>query len=169
MSKKPLCDCNQGRLPSTCNPQRIAVLENAYIRAGEREHDLRKQLHQAKQQLAERDALLRKWLDGKSNVSELVAGCEAALSASAEPAEVVVSGMGVLTFMRSEGRNAESCVCCPGAHVFCRHFKGLPSFNDMTEKARHRNDLEGRTFRVTVEVLPARAALDKATEGASHE
>ncbi len=66
MSQKPLCNCNQGRLPCTCAPQRlvaqrIAVLENAYIRAGEREHELRKQL-------AERDALcveLRKIATGE--------------------------------------------------------------------------------------------------------
>ncbi|WP_434987151.1 hypothetical protein [Pseudomonas protegens] len=72
MSQKPLCDCNQGRLPCTCNTQRpvaqqqqdqnaarqrIAVLENAYIRAGEREHELRVKLHAAKQKLAEMDAL----------------------------------------------------------------------------------------------------------------
>lgn len=44
--------------------------------------------NQWRQQLAERDALLREWLDGKSNVAELVAQCEALLSASAEPAEV---------------------------------------------------------------------------------
>lgn len=72
MSQKTLCDCNQGRLPCTCNPQspeaqqqqdqnaarqRIAVLENAYIRAGEREHELRVKLHAAKQKLAEMDTL----------------------------------------------------------------------------------------------------------------
>lgn len=37
--------------------QRIAVLENAYVRAGEREHALRVELHSVRQQLAERDAL----------------------------------------------------------------------------------------------------------------
>lgn len=47
MSKKPLCECNQ----------RIAVLETAYVRAGEREHELRVELHAAKQKLAEMDAL----------------------------------------------------------------------------------------------------------------
>ncbi|SED11485.1 hypothetical protein SAMN05216178_6291 [Pseudomonas saponiphila] len=72
MSQKPLCDCNQGCLPCTCSPQRqvaqqqqdqnaarqrIAVLENAYVRAGEREHELRVKLHAAKQKLAEMDAL----------------------------------------------------------------------------------------------------------------
>lgn len=72
MSQKPLCDCNQGRLPCTCNPQRltaqpqqdqnataqrIAVLENAYVRAGERDHELRVKLHAAKQKLAEMNAL----------------------------------------------------------------------------------------------------------------
>lgn len=72
MSQKPLCECNQGRLPCSCNPQRltaqpqqdqnataqrIAVLENAYVRAGERKHELRVKLHAAKQKLAEMDAL----------------------------------------------------------------------------------------------------------------
>ncbi|MFJ3154003.1 hypothetical protein ACIPIX_07660 [Pseudomonas protegens] len=72
MSQKSLCECNQGRLPCTRNPQRpaaqlqqdqnataqrIAVLENAYVRAGEREHALRVELHAAKQKLTELNAL----------------------------------------------------------------------------------------------------------------
>lgn len=54
MSQKPLCECNQ----------RIAVLENAYVRAGEREHALRVELYAAKQKLAKRDALLREMTSG---------------------------------------------------------------------------------------------------------
>ncbi len=95
MSRKPMCECNQGRLPCTCTPQhliaqlqqdqkgaaqRIAVLENAYIRAGWREHELRIQL-------AERDALLRRITGSDHQDSLRAIGEAAALSASAEPTE----------------------------------------------------------------------------------
>ncbi|MFK3790961.1 hypothetical protein ACI2KO_11970 [Pseudomonas piscis] len=96
MSRKPMCECNQGRLPCTCTPQhliaqlqqdqkgaaqRIAVLENAYIRAGWREHELRIQL-------AERAGLLRECFTAmlKGGYSKpLRERIKAALTASAEP------------------------------------------------------------------------------------
>lgn len=66
---------------------------------------------------------------------------------------LIAQSVGVLTFMRDEYEHA-GCACCPGGdHVFCRYFKGLPDFNDLTENMRHRNDLEGREFRVTVELV----------------
>lgn len=100
MSQKPLCECNQGRLPCTCKPQhpaaqlqqeqnvahlRITVLENAYIRAGEREHALRVELHAVRQKLAALDALLRDVMDGKHTTPGWNQRMKAALSASAEP------------------------------------------------------------------------------------
>lgn len=65
----------------------------------------------------------------------------------------IVQGTGVLAFMRSEGLGSDACACCPGSHVFCRYFMGLPDFNDLTQDLRQRNDLEGREFRVTVELV----------------
>ena len=65
----------------------------------------------------------------------------------------LAQGTGILTFMRSTSEDANRCACCEGDHVFCRYFKGLPDFNDLTQDLRHRNDLEGREFRVTVELI----------------
>lgn len=70
----------------------------------------------------------------------------------------MAQGVGILTFMRSTGEGANRCGCCEGDHIFCRYFEGLPHFNDLTEELRHRNDLEGREFRVTVEVLAQQPA-----------
>lgn len=61
---------------------------------------------------------------------------------------------GVLTFMRSENEGSH-CTCCNGPHIFCRYFEGMSDFDDITRKARFRNDLEGRTFRLVLELLPA--------------
>ena len=56
--------------------------------------------------------------------------------------------------MRSEKDNSQ-CTCCNGPHIFCRYFDGMSDFDDITLKARFRNDLEGRTFRLVLELLPA--------------
>lgn len=66
----------------------------------------------------------------------------------------LAQGVGILTFMRSTSEDANRCGCCEGDHIFCRYFEGLPDFNDLTQELRHRSDLEGREFRVTVEALP---------------
>jgi hypothetical protein len=80
--------------------------------------------------------------------------------------EAIARGLGVLTFMRDEKAHA-GCACCPGGdHVFCRYFKGLPDFNDLTQNLRFRSDLEGRQFRVIVELIteqPAPVAPDRPT------
>lgn len=108
----------------------------------------------AKLQLAKK--LLRQSLAALNSRAELATNIRSFIgSADTEPVEVVARGEGVLTFMRSEGERSDACACCDGAHVFCRYLKGLPDFLDLTQAARSRNDLEGRTFRVTVEVLPS--------------
>lgn len=81
MSQKPLCECNQ----------RIAVLENAYIRAGWREHDLRVELHAAKQKLAVLDQLLLRITGSDHQDSLRAIGEAAAISASAEPSDYLKS------------------------------------------------------------------------------
>ncbi|HHL3045319.1 TPA: hypothetical protein ACQ49P_005344 [Pseudomonas aeruginosa] len=68
--------------------------------------------------------------------------------------EIMAVAEGVLTFMRSEKDNSR-CTCCNGPHIFCRYFDGMSDFDDITLKARFRNDLEGRTFRLVLELLPA--------------
>ncbi|MFU3694165.1 hypothetical protein ACM7JD_25165 [Pseudomonas aeruginosa] len=68
--------------------------------------------------------------------------------------EIMAVAEGVLTFMRSEKDNSQ-CTCCNGPHIFCRYFDGMSDFDDITLKARFRNDLEGRTFRLVLELLPA--------------
>lgn len=66
---------------------------------------------------------------------------------------LIAQSVGVLTFMRDE-TSRRRCACCTGDHhVFSRYFKGLPTLNDLTENMRHRDDLEGREFRVTVELV----------------
>lgn len=77
----------------------------------------------------------------------------------------LAQGVGILTFMRSTGEDANRCACCEGDHVFCRYFEGLPDFNDLTQDLRHRNDLEGREFRVTVELLAEQSAPTCNTPG----
>ena len=77
----------------------------------------------------------------------------------------LAQGVGILTFMRSTGEDANRCACCEGNHVFCRYFEGLPDFNDLTQDLRHRNDLEGREFRVTVELLAEQSAPTCDTPG----
>lgn len=77
------------------------------------------------------------------------------------PVEVLGQADGVLTFMRSDGGGPHECDCCDGVHVFCRYFEGMPGFNDLTQAARHRNDLEGRTFRVVLQLLPICAAPER--------
>ncbi|MNJ10731.1 hypothetical protein D3C77_48950 [compost metagenome] len=131
------------------------------------------EIDELRAQLAERDALLR---DTKvmltselsyelfARMASHIKRIDAALSASAEPSapvEVLAQADGVLTFMRSEGDGEHKCVCCDGVHVFCRYFEGMPGFNDLSQAARHRNDLEGRKFRVVLQLLPARAALER--------
>jgi hypothetical protein len=81
----------------------------------------------------------------------------AAAQPQGEPV-ALAQGVGVLTFMRSTSEDANRCACCEGDHVFCRYFEGLPDFNDLTQDLRHRNDLEGREFRVTVELLAEQTA-----------
>ncbi|HGJ8970754.1 TPA: hypothetical protein ACJX8E_001134 [Pseudomonas aeruginosa] len=68
--------------------------------------------------------------------------------------EIMAVAEGVLTFMRSE-KEGSHCTCCNGPHIFCRYFEGMSDFDDITRKARFRNDLEGRTFRLVLELLPA--------------
>ncbi|HCF0038557.1 hypothetical protein MU694_08345 [Pseudomonas aeruginosa] len=68
--------------------------------------------------------------------------------------EIMAVAEGVLTFMRSENEGSH-CTCCNGPHIFCRYFEGMSDFDDITRKARFRNDLEGRTFRLVLELLPA--------------
>lgn len=85
--------------------------------------------------------------------------CTPAAQTHGEPV-AQAQGVGVLTFMRDDKAHA-GCACCPGGdHVFCRYFKGLPDFNDLTQDLRFRSDLEGREFRVTVEALPIFAVAD---------
>lgn len=61
------------------------TLAEAYVRAGEREHALRVELHNAKQKLAERDALLLRITGSDHQDSLRAIGEAAALSASAGP------------------------------------------------------------------------------------
>ncbi|EKA31405.1 hypothetical protein, partial [Pseudomonas aeruginosa] len=68
--------------------------------------------------------------------------------------EIMAVAEGVLTFMRSE-KEGSHCTCCNGPHIFCRYFEGMSDFDDITRKARFRNDLEGRSFRLVLELLPA--------------
>ncbi|HBN9243587.1 hypothetical protein [Pseudomonas aeruginosa] len=70
--------------------------------------------------------------------------------------EIMAAAEGILTFMRSEKENGSQCTCCNGPHIFCRYFEGMSDFDDITRKARFRNDLEGRTFRLVLELLPPR-------------
>lgn len=121
-------------------------LENTYVRAGEREHALRAKLHAAKQKLTVLEALLREaleyWDDGVGRCDSewvLLRKLRTALSASAEPSAPVE---------RDERAEIE---------------EALLWLDDFV--ARCNGDDRGSCS--AVETL--RAALDKATEGESHE
>lgn len=72
---------------------------------------------------------------------------------------------GRIFFMRSEDKRAHGCICCDGAHVFCRavDWKPWETFrpehlgNDagvlVDVVATDHDEYEGKRVRVTVEVL----------------
>lgn len=142
--------------------QRIAVLENAYVRAGEREHALRVELHAAKQKLAERDALLGRiygaseWVRDAAHYQEVVQKLAYdALSASAEPSATVE---------RDDRADFEQAFVVQDGVFFSAERNEYRSMNGRSIEYTDATDLNLR-----LQGWQARAALDKATEGASHE
>lgn len=100
------------------------------------------------------------WKGRTTNLTHTNAGLQQRLTsaeqrnAHLESREVMAETQGVLTFMRSDSDGSDTCVCCEGPHIFCRYFKGATDLNDLSQKIRFRNDLEGRRFRVVLELLP---------------
>lgn len=115
---------------------------------------------------AERDALKDEVGQVKGEYDRAVNKVTAAERriADLEGREVLAEAEGILTFMRSD---SDGCGCCDGQHVFCRYFEGVRSFDDFSQNTRFRNDLEGRRFRISIELIPD-AALNPNPEAESH-